>query len=96
MFAETTYDMEWGTGLNASESFKTKSSSWPGQNKMGKLVKKVASMCVKRRQSSVSKIKTAVKTKQRDIGVMLKDIKDNQGTEDTGSASESSSDEYSV
>ena len=93
VFAETTYDMEWGTGLNASESVKTKSSCWPGQNKMGRLVKKVASMCVKRRQSSVNKIKTA---KQRDIGVMLKDIKDNRGLDDTGSASDSSSDEHSV
>ena len=95
IFADTTYDMEWGTGLNKTESVKTKSSSWPGQNIMGKIVKKVAvAMCTKRRQSSVSKLKKdATKTgKQKDISIMLKEIRDNQETEDNGSMSDISSD----
>ena len=62
---------------------------------MGKIVKKVAvAMCTKRRQSSVSKLKKdATKTgKQKDISIMLKEIRDNQETEDNGSMSDISSD----
>ena len=92
--------MDWGTGLNKAESLKTKSNSWPGRNKMGKLVKKVALLCNKRRQSSVNKkdnyagSKTA---KQRDISAMLKEIRVTQGTtNDNDSESENNSDKDSM
>ena len=88
IFADTTYDLEWGTGLNKSESFATKSSHWPGENKLGKLLKKVVPKTKKQRKSSVGSKEAAKNAKQKDIGVMLKEIRENQAVDQSESWTE--------
>ena len=37
IFAEGTYDMFWGTGLDNEATLHTDSRKWPGENRLGKI-----------------------------------------------------------
>ncbi|XP_056003557.1 angiopoietin-4-like [Ostrea edulis] len=43
IFAETTYDNFWGTGLDKVQTEHTSPSEWPGQNIMGSILQRIAS-----------------------------------------------------
>lgn len=53
IFAEATHDAFWGTGLDPKATEHTDPNKWPGSNKLGQIVKKVAQK-YKRRLRSVS------------------------------------------
>ena len=53
-FAEATFDVYWGTGLDITGTTGTNPSKWPGENKLGFVVKKVAALVSGRRLRSVS------------------------------------------
>lgn len=53
IFAEATHDAFWGTGLDPEATEHTDPNKWPGSNKLGQIVKKVAQK-YKRRLRSVS------------------------------------------
>ena len=42
MIAYSVYVQYWGTGLNAVQNLHTNPMAWPGDNKMGKIMHKVA------------------------------------------------------
>lgn len=54
VFAETTYDDYWATGLNFDQSVHTKPSAWPGKNVLGQILGRVATE-VKKKQKTKSK-----------------------------------------
>lgn len=54
VFAEATFDTFWGTGLDVTGTKGTNSSKWPGDNKLGLIVKKAATAKCGRRLRSVS------------------------------------------
>ncbi|XP_052720566.1 uncharacterized protein LOC128192128 [Crassostrea angulata] len=54
VFAEATFDTFWGTGLDVTGTKGTNPSKWPGDNKLGLTVKRVATAKCGRRLWSVS------------------------------------------
>ena len=42
IFAEATDDYYWGTGLSREETEQTHPSQWPGENRLGRIVKEIA------------------------------------------------------
>ena len=61
-FVEATYNNEWGSGLNRDGTCNTKPDHWPGKNKLGVLMKKIAKKIRKRKLSD--SVKTDRKQKQ--------------------------------
>ena len=51
VFAESTFNDQWGTGLDKVGTEKTKRSEWPGQNSLGQIIGKVAQKMCKRKKS---------------------------------------------
>ena len=75
IFAEGTYDMFWGTGLDIEVTLNTDSRKWPGENRLGKIYKKLSSKYARKlRNSSVPRKGTAGEN-QSNIDVFLKDLK---------------------
>lgn len=54
IFAETTYNDFWATGLNYDQSMHTKTSTWPGKNVLGQILGRVATE-VKKKSKNKSK-----------------------------------------
>ncbi|XP_062579704.1 uncharacterized protein LOC134241694 [Saccostrea cucullata] len=42
VFAETTYDDFWATGLNLNQSKHSKPTAWPGKNVLGQILGRIA------------------------------------------------------
>ena len=75
IFAEGTYDVFWGTGLDIEATLHTDSRKWPGENRLGKIYKKLSSKYARKlRNSSVTRKGTANEN-QSNIDVFLKDLK---------------------
>uniref|UniRef100_A0A8W8J1W9 NADAR domain-containing protein n=1 Tax=Magallana gigas TaxID=29159 RepID=A0A8W8J1W9_MAGGI len=65
IFAHSVYDLYWGTGLDSEKTANTAPDAWPGQNKFGKLLSRLADKRrTKPRSVSMSR---AVKTRQQGI-----------------------------
>lgn len=65
IFAHSVYDLYWGTGLDSEKTAHTAPDAWPGQNKFGKLLQRLADKRrTKPRSVSMSR---AVKTRQQGI-----------------------------
>ena len=45
IFVETTFDDQWGSGLNRNGTMFTLSEKWPGKNVLGVMMGKLASRC---------------------------------------------------
>ena len=45
IFVETTFDDQWGSGLNRNGTMFTLSEKWPGKNVLGEMMGKLASRC---------------------------------------------------
>ena len=77
IFAESTYDDFWGTGLDKNGTDHTQEGKWPGKNHLGLIIQKVAGVR-KCHQRSWSCPKNASKSqeKQVDITTMLKNVRD--------------------
>ncbi|XP_062598790.1 uncharacterized protein LOC134260223 [Saccostrea cucullata] len=74
IFAEGTYDMQWGTGLDSEATLHTDHKKWPGQNKLGKIYQKLASKHARKlRRSSLPRKGTS--ENQTNIEDFLKDLK---------------------
>ena len=54
VFAETTFDDFWATGLNFDQSVHTKPSAWPGKNVLGQILGRAATE-IKKKQKTKSK-----------------------------------------
>ena len=54
VFAETTFDDFWGTGLDRTATLHTSRDKWPGQNTLGIILHNVASACTQRSSSQRS------------------------------------------
>ena len=68
MFAESTFNDQWGTGLDKVGTENTKRSEWPGQNSLGQIIGKVAHKMRKRKKkrpmkSTQAKFKATKETK---------------------------------
>ena len=79
-FVEATYNNEWGSGLNRDGTCNTKPDHWPGKNKLGVLMKKIAKKIRKRKLSDSVKTDRKQKrnkeeTGQRSIVHMLQQLK---------------------
>lgn len=59
IFVEATFNDEWGSGLDRQGTLNTKPEHWPGSNKLGLLLKKIAKKVRKR------KLSDSVNRKQR-------------------------------
>ncbi|XP_062586979.1 uncharacterized protein LOC134248578 [Saccostrea cucullata] len=65
VFVETTYNNEWGSGLDRDGTCNTKPEQWPGKNILGVLMKKIARKVRKRKLSDSAKSER--KQKQKDL-----------------------------
>ena len=82
MFAESTFNDQWGTGLDKVGTENTKRSEWPGQNSLGQIIGKVAQKMRKRKKSdqwSQPKQNSRQQKKQRmtqnNIGEMFRSLR---------------------
>lgn len=75
IFAEGTFDMFWGTGLDKEATLYTKNNKWPGKNKLGLLYQKLASRHIRKLRSSSLPRKGASAEGQPNIEEFLKDLR---------------------
>nr|XP_022294760.1 uncharacterized protein LOC111104884 [Crassostrea virginica] len=75
IFAEGTYDMFWGTGLDIEATLHTDRRIWPGENRLGKIYKKLSSKYARKLRNSSAPRKGTTSEKQSNIDVFLKDLK---------------------
>lgn len=80
IFAESTYNDTWGTGLNKEATENTKIEAWPGKNLLGQIISKISKKIRKRKKSDQwskpsQKQQSKVNTKQRDIAQMLRELR---------------------
>lgn len=79
IYAEGTYDMEWGTGLDVDATLHTDLKKWPGENKLGKIYQKIAHKFGRKlRSASVLRTKGATNERQPNIEELLKDVRNNK------------------
>ena len=78
-FVETTYNNEWGSGLDRAGTLNTKPDHWPGSNTLGVMMKKISKKIRKRKLSdSISRKQKQAhreQSRQRNIVQMLKDLR---------------------
>lgn len=74
-FAEGTFDMFWGTGLDKEATLYTKINKWPGKNKLGLLYQKLANKHTRKLRSSSLPRKGASAEGQPNIEDFLKDLR---------------------
>ena len=74
IFAESVFDVFWGTGLNRTATDHTDYRKWPGKNIMGKLLDKIAGENRPPRRS-VSVPRNLQMSEQRNISDMLNSIR---------------------
>lgn len=74
VFAHSVYDQYWGTGLNSAQTLHTKPDAWPGQNVMGKMLKRLAGKFRKNapRTGSKTRAATGSKSGQQDLDGYVK------------------------
>ena len=70
MFSHSVYDLYWGTGLDSMKTAHTDPDAWPGQNKFGKMIQRLADKLRKTKPRSVSLPRT-MKTRQQGIESFL-------------------------
>ena len=75
IFGEGTYDMFWGTGLDIEATLHTDSRKWPGENRLGKIYKKLSSKYARKLRNSSVPRKGTANENQSNIDVFLKDLK---------------------
>ena len=86
-YAESTYDDIWGTGLNASGTTHTERGVWPGQNRLGILMTKLADSHLRRPRSWSTPCdgKTCDRASgQMDLSRMRRDLKKPQKRSKSG------------
>ncbi|KAK3085498.1 hypothetical protein FSP39_004247 [Pinctada imbricata] len=86
VFVETTFNGTWGSGLDRKGTVNTKQNMWPGKNKLGEIISKIAKKLRKRKKSDQwsrpkSKQNSKENTRQRDIAQMLRDLRMNSDTD---------------
>ena len=97
VFVESAFSGKWGSGLYRKGTLKTKQSAWPGENKTGEIMTKIAKTVRKRKKSdqwskprqSQSKKETS---SQRNIASMLRDMRNQSETSDLSGYNESDAD----
>uniref|UniRef100_K1QZF9 Uncharacterized protein n=1 Tax=Magallana gigas TaxID=29159 RepID=K1QZF9_MAGGI len=97
LFAESTFNDKWGTGLDKAGTENTKASDWPGQNLLGHIIGKVAQKIRKRKKSDQwsqpkqsSRQQKKHSTTQKNIAEMLRSLRANTDAE-SGSGCDASS-----
>ena len=75
IFAEGTYDVFWGTGLDIEATLHTDSRKWPGENRLGKIYKIQYSKYARKLRNSSGPRKGMANENQSNIDVFLKDLK---------------------
>ena len=70
MFSHSVYDLYWGSGLDSMKTAHTDPDAWPGQNKFGKMIQRLADKLRKTKPRSVSLPRT-MKTRQQGIESFL-------------------------
>ena len=77
IFAESTYDDFWGTGLDRNGTDHTQEGKWPGKNHLGRIIQKVAGVrkCHQRSWSCPKNVSKS-QDKQVDISTMLRNVRD--------------------
>nr|XP_011438753.2 uncharacterized protein LOC105336225 [Crassostrea gigas] len=99
IFVEATFNDEWGSGLDRQGTLNTKPEHWPGSNKLGQLLKKIAKKVRKRKLSdSVNrKQRNSNRDQSRQLNIvqMLKQLRTASDSDVSGCNpdSDSSSDE---
>ena len=89
VFAEGTFDMHWGTGLDVNATLHTTHSKWPGKNRLGKLYQKIITKRIRKlRSSSVPRKGTGTESQSNiedfltDLRKHKKNTKGNKGNPD--------------
>lgn len=75
IFAEGTFDMHWGTGLDIEATVHTNHSKWPGKNKLGNIYQKLAAKQNRKLRSSSVPRKGASTENQSNIEDFLTDLR---------------------
>ena len=96
VFAESTYNDIWGTGLDKQGTENTKMEAWPGKNLLGQIICKISKKIRKRKKSDQwskpkQKQHPKVNTKQRDIAQMLRALRNQSDSESMSGFDASSS-----
>ena len=94
VFVEAAFSGKWGSGLDRKGTLNTKQNAWPGENKTGEIINKIAKTIRKRKKSdqwskprqSQSKKKTS---SQRNIASMLRDMRNQSESSDLSGYNES-------
>lgn len=95
-FVETTYNDEWGSGLDRTGTINTKQDKWPGKNTLGTIIKKVAKKVRKRKLSDnapKAQKQNREQAKQRNIVDMLKTLRAASDSDASGCNPDSESSE---
>ena len=88
IFAESTVDGYWGTGLDAAGTVHTNPSKWPGENKLGAIIKQTASKFTRKlRSSSVPRKSSQNEDNQKKIDTFIKEVRKNRKKNETDSGS---------
>jgi ribA/ribD-fused uncharacterized protein len=89
IFAESTVDGYWGTGLDAAGTVHTNPSKWPGENKLGVIVKQIASKFTRKllRSSSVPRKGSQNEDSQKKIDTFIREVRKNRKKNETDSGS---------
>lgn len=97
LFAESTFNDKWGTGLDKAGTENTKASDWPGQNLLGHIIGKVAQKIRKRKKSDQwsqpkqsSRQQKKHSTTQKNIAEMLRSLRANTDAESASGCDASS------
>ena len=101
IFAESTFNDIWGTGLDKQGTENTKVEFWPGQNLLGKIIGKICKKVKKRKKSDQwsqpkQKQHSKVNTKQKEITEMFRNLRQQSDSENQSgfdASSESGPDE---
>lgn len=86
IFAEGTFDMQWGTGLDVDATLHTDHKKWPGENKLGKIYQRIASKLTRKLRSSSLPRRGATNEGQSNIEDFLKDLKKGRKKNDKSDA----------
>ena len=97
LFVEAAFSGKWGSGLDRKGTLNTKQNAWPGENKTGEIITKIAKTIRKRKKSDQwSKPRQSQSKKdtssQRNIASMLRDMRNQSETSDLSGYKESDAD----
>lgn len=87
IFAESTVDVYWGTGLDTIGTTQTEPSKWPGENKLGAIVQKIAAKYTRKlRSASVPRKGSQSEASQKKLDTFIRDLKKNKKKNENDSA----------